>query len=311
MWYNNYCKSSIIWNTDLWSDAWSNVLEHQIKLRQLKLSNKCLKTCNASCFSSIARLLLSQVINSDVISVDTLLTVQEVQTVVLSCRSSNTPRWYNGTDLISSISSDPVYQTSVNRSTKFLRIRAYTNSDKGQYTCRDTVNSIQLERSISLTTGECVAVDIRHLVKIPNYIFVQKVIWLIFRTHLQIIVYWTPSFEYHEYHQLSYCRNFCVHFTLTWTCQHSTDVSLRLRSLYTCRILSICVCFICWGFSVLFSKHHFYLDIKYELLGAIKDAIGLWCLQAPQGGSCISTTCRILTNYIWYCSCTMSHTQTC
>jgi len=125
--------------------------------------------------------------------------------VVLSCRSSNTPRWYNGTDLISSISSDPVYQTSVNRSTKFLRIRAYTNSDKGQYTCRDTVNSIQLERSISLTTGECVAVDVRHLVKIPNYIFVQKVTWLIFRTHLQIIVYWTPSFEYH---QLSYCRNF-------------------------------------------------------------------------------------------------------
>jgi len=104
---------------------------------------------------STARLLLAQVINSDVISVDTLLTVQEAQTVVLSCRSSNTPQWYNNTgDLVSSISTDPVIQRTFNSSTQELRIAAYTDLYSGRYTCRSTVDTVQLAQSIVLTTGK-------------------------------------------------------------------------------------------------------------------------------------------------------------
>ncbi|XP_065905006.1 hemicentin-2-like isoform X2 [Dysidea avara] len=99
------------------------------------------------------RLLLAQVIGPDVISVDTLLTVQEAQTVVLSCQSSNMPRWYNDSgDGVSSISSDPVHQMPVNSSTQLLRIAAYTDLYSGRYTCRSTVNSVQLAQSIVLTT---------------------------------------------------------------------------------------------------------------------------------------------------------------
>jgi len=106
---------------------------------------------------STARLLLAQVINSDVISVDTLLTVQEAQTVVLSCRSSSTPQWYNNTgNLVSSVSTDPVIQRTFNKSTQELRIAAYTDLYSGRYTCRSTVNSVQLAQSIVLTTGKCV-----------------------------------------------------------------------------------------------------------------------------------------------------------
>ena len=111
---------------------------------------------NDSHSSSTARLLLAQVIGPDVIGVDTLLTVQEPQTVVLSCRSSNTPRWYNGSNhLVSSISSDPVHQMPVNSSTQLLRIAVYTDLYSDRYTCRSTVNFVQLAESIRLTAGKC------------------------------------------------------------------------------------------------------------------------------------------------------------
>ena len=83
------------------------------------------------------------------------------------------PRWYNDSgDGVSSISSDPVHQMPVNSSTQLLRIAAYTDLYSGRYTCRSTVNSVQLAQSIVLTTGKCCVVCRTGYLRTPIHLVV-------------------------------------------------------------------------------------------------------------------------------------------
>ena len=94
-------------------------------------------------------------LHEDAVIDSVVLIAQPLDSLMLLCRSSGTPRWYtgNGMTLVTMETDDQVYQIRVDSVTQALNITSY-NGSIGEYSCKNRkVGSPPLHRNITITAG--------------------------------------------------------------------------------------------------------------------------------------------------------------